>query len=73
MTTTYLNPWDVGPEFYTTDVRPTEYRGYLIYHRLPKCWDVVRNGVCVDQRAGFKGAKAAIDRRVDPSEEWMRP
>lgn len=69
--TLYRNPWhkpgrpEYGPEFYSTDVAPKAYRGYLIYHRLPKVWDVVRDGVCVTQRAGFGGAKQAIDALLE--------
>lgn len=66
-TTTYRNPWhkpgrpEYGPEFYSTDRAPRKYRGYLIYHRLPEVWDVVKDGVCVTQRAGLNGAMQAID------------
>jgi hypothetical protein len=65
--TTYRNPWhkpgrpEYGPEFYSTDRTPKEYRGYLIYHRRPEVWDVVRGGVCVTQCAGLGGAKRAVD------------
>lgn len=70
-TTTYRNPWhkpgrpEFGPEFYSTDAVPTEFRGYLIYHRLPKVWDVVVDGKCVTQCAGFNGAKRAIDALLE--------
>lgn len=64
----YGNPWhkpgrpEYGPEFYQTDANPSEYRGYLIYHRTMSVWDVVDNGVCVTQRAGINGARSAIDK-----------
>ena len=51
-----------GPEFYTTDVTPKGYRGYLIYHRLMDVYDIVKDGVCVTQYAGPRGAREAIDR-----------
>lgn len=65
--TKYKNPWhrldkrEYGPAFYETDATPTEYRGYLIYHRTMAVWDVVKDGVCVTQLAGPTGAKRAID------------
>jgi hypothetical protein len=66
--TSYINPWHRpdrvagGPEKYTTDVKPTEYRGFLIYERIKgKVWDVVKDGKCVTQRAGIHGAQKAID------------
>lgn len=64
----YANPWHkphgkgYGPDVYRTDAKPREYRGYLIFERIPAvCWDVVKDGVCVTQRAGLNGAKRAID------------
>jgi hypothetical protein len=36
--------------------------GLAIYKRLPNCWDIVRDGVCICQRAGPKGAKEAAER-----------
>ena len=71
MTTTYRNPWhngrnnDYGPAFYSTEAKPTEYRGFLIYHANPKGWDIVKDGVCISQRAGFDGAKRFIDKIYD--------
>lgn len=64
---TYRNPWhqphssDYGPAQYVTDAKPSEYRGHLIYQRLPNCFDVVRNDECITQRAGLCGARSAID------------
>lgn len=53
---------------YCTEVEPAEYKGYLIYNRVDGygvrgrgVWDVVRNGVCVSQRAGPNGARQFID------------
>jgi hypothetical protein len=66
--TSYINPWykpgqDMyGPKEFTTDVKPTEYKGYLIYERIQgQVWDVVKDGRCVSQRAGINGAKQKID------------
>lgn len=50
-----------GPEFYETYARPIEHRGFLIFQRLPQCFDIVENGVCVGQLAGLNGAKSAIE------------
>ncbi len=63
----YKNPWHnpkdnrYGPAFYQTDATPTKHAGCEIYHRTPSTWDVVKNGVCVTQRAGFNGAKQAAE------------
>ena len=77
MITTYANPWhnplatQYGPAEYRTEVSPTQYRGCLIYQRIAGSWDVVRDGVCLTQRAGFSGAKAAIDNMLDnPADYW---
>lgn len=73
MTTSYKNPWHnpldrySGPDCFMTDVKPTEYKGYLIYHRLSDVWDVVKDDACVTQRAGFNGAKRYIDEMVEAS------
>lgn len=67
MSATYANPWhkpgkpEYGPATYATDATPTEYGGHLIYRRLPDCYDVVKNGVCVTQMAGPNGARGAIN------------
>lgn len=65
---TYKNPWhnpvtnNYGPEYYITNVKPKEYKGYLIYERISgQVWDVVKDGTCITQRAGLNGAKQAID------------
>lgn len=60
--TRYRNPWhnrqdnSLGPEFYETDARPVLHQGYLIFHRLSEVWDIVKDGVCICQRAGYSGA-----------------
>lgn len=67
MQSTYKNPWHKengtqGPAFYSTDVRATEHAGHLIYERIKGAvWDVVKDGVCVHQRAGLNGAKRAAE------------
>ena len=64
----YVNPWhragdaNSGPAVYETRARPREVAGLLIYKRLPNCWDIVRDGVCICQRAGPRGAKEAAER-----------
>ena len=64
----YVNPWhrpgDVngGPAIYETTARPRMVAGLAIYKRLPNCWDIVRDGVCICQRAGPRGAKEAAER-----------
>lgn len=68
----YKNPWhrpgrpEYGPPAYQTDATPEEYRGFLIYNRIPRhCWDVVRGGECITQRAGPNGARRAIDEMIE--------
>ena len=64
---TFHKPFDAasGPEFYETDVGPTEYKGFKIYQRFRGCFDVVLNELddprCITQRAGLNGAKRFID------------
>jgi len=71
MSSEYKNPWhkpgkpEYGPVMYSTEVKPVEYRGYLIYERISgSVWDVVKDGVCVTQMAGPRGARQAIDERL---------
>lgn len=68
MMVTYKNPWykpknpTYGPEYYTTDAKPLEYKGFSIYERfIDICFDVVKDGTCISQRAGLNGAKRFID------------
>ena len=50
-----------------TDVIPTLYKGYEIYHRIKSSspggnvFDIVKDGVCVGMNAGINGAKRKID------------
>ena len=74
--TTYRNPWfdpnnPCSCSQFETDAIPTEYKGFLIYHRIDShlpiesgahVFDIVRFGVAVGQAAGFNGARAFIDR-----------
>ena len=63
----YKNPWhkagaqQYGPLFYETDTKPIKAaNGHIIYERIKGvCWDVVKDGVCVSQRAGLHGAHEA--------------
>lgn len=70
--TTYSNPVhkplkpEYGPAIYSTDAKPAEYRGYLIFQRIKGAvWDVVRDGVCVSQMAGPNGARTAVDQLLE--------
>jgi hypothetical protein len=62
------NPHDdkFGPEFYETDAKPTEYKGFQIYHVHNLRFDCVQEGlsgpVCKMQMAGLNGAKRYIDK-----------
>jgi hypothetical protein len=73
----YLNPWspylrDSEREF-KTRVKPVQHRGFKIYQRIPNSFEVVKDGVCVAQRAGLEGAKRAIDNLLDnPSDFWAQ-
>jgi hypothetical protein len=63
----FHNPHDpqYGPREITTDAIPTEFQGYLIYERVRGVvWDVVKDGVCVTQRAGINGAREWIGYEV---------
>lgn len=72
----YKNPWHnprlihTGPQFYEPHPSsPTfEYCGHQVIERIPRVWDVVKDGVCVTQRAGKNGAKQAIDAIMAPQE-----
>ena len=64
----YKNSWHkpsqpmYGPEFYETDAKPVEVNGCQIYQRIHgQVWDVVKDGVCLTQRAGPRGARDYID------------
>jgi hypothetical protein len=68
MKTEYKNRWynpkndDYGKQTFKTDVKPTKYKGYLIYQRVSgHVWDIVKDNICISQRAGINGAKSFID------------
>lgn len=73
---TYRNPWHrpdkphYGPEFYSTDAKPVEYRGFQIFQRVKGTWELVKDGVCLTQRAGRNGPRYLADALLgDPSED----
>lgn len=75
----YKNPWHpYGPEFYETDAKPMIYRGYEVYQRIPgEGVDVVKDGVCVTQRAvktlgqrGKDSIKKVIDGIIDGTDPF---
>ncbi|CAD1792709.1 hypothetical protein AE929_09600 [Xanthomonas arboricola] len=78
MSATYLNPWhgkvalssECTPTF-TTDSKPKQHRGFLIYQRVPGSFEVVKDGVCLTQRAGLHGALWAIDNLIDNPNDWQ--
>lgn len=74
----YLNPWSADPvakpEYFTAAVKPIDYRGFQIFHRLPKSYELVKDGVCLTQRAGGGSLKALADALLgDKSTEpkWL--
>lgn len=71
MTHRYKNPWykpgkpEYGPKVYERETEPTEYLdGYLIYRIHEHHYDVVKDGVCITQRAGPRGARQAIEQII---------
>jgi len=69
---TYKNPF-YSPYYQNsepvidTDVKPVEYKGYLIFHRLKSTskggdiFDIVLNGKIIGMNAGINGAKKRIN------------
>lgn len=72
----YKNPWwdknKDAPRSFKTNVKPEEYKGFHIYHRIKdesdptfklgkNVFDIVYQGKLVSQMAGPNGAKKAID------------
>ena len=58
----------LGPEFFTTNAEPHEYRGFLIYERIPTAGkfkygeiDAVIGGLCIMTSCTVTGAKYRID------------
>ena len=64
----YLNPWfgpaTTSPEYFTTldGMKPVIYRGFKIYQRLNRSFEIVFNDVCIGQYAGMSGAEKQINR-----------
>ena len=81
MKTIYKNKWyqktcygetHYGPEFYESDSIPIECFGGLIYTRMDYgyvVYDVVFNGICVNQMNGLNGAKLAAEK-FSKGEKW---
>lgn len=61
----YLSPWSPDPfrkpEYFTTTMAPVEYRGFHIFQRLPKSHELVKDGVCLTQRAGGGELRSLVD------------
>ena len=75
--TTYRNSFhlsnphkSIGPEVFNTDATPEEYRGFLIYSRIPTTSgkirygeiDAVIGGACVMISCTVQGARYRIDK-----------
>lgn len=71
--TRYTNPWykpgkpEYGPAEYVTDAPSRPHRGFDIYDRWG-VFDVVKDGACVGQFAGYGGATGNIDAYLDGAE-----
>lgn len=64
----FHNPFDAkyGPEFYETDIRPIDYKGFKIFQRIQgSVWDCVISGEVIRMMGGLSGAKRYIDRYWD--------
>ena len=61
----YRNPWHdglkYGPEFFEARVAPTEYRGFQIFKRFSKSYELVKDGVCLTIRGGAGGPRSLVD------------
>lgn len=57
----YKNPWagPTDPADYSTTAAPLDFAGCLLFHVLPKQWDVVKSGVCIAQRVTKEAAEHA--------------
>jgi len=74
----YLNPWSADPigkpEFFSTQVKPVQYRGFQIFHRHAGVYELVKDGVCLTQRGGGGAMKSLADALLgDKSDHpsWM--
>jgi len=79
--TRYRNPWKHNGQryvdaFYEHNLAPVRvHRGFSIYRIHDAHFDIVKDGVCITQRAGDtnKGLNRVIDNIVDGNgEEWTR-
>lgn len=68
-----------GPEVYSTDVKPVEHRGFLIYQRISDrrggfggVADTVIDGLCIMNSVTVEGAKGRINRMLDGDEYEQR-
>src|SRR5690606_18799365 len=76
----FRNPWHkpgllhYGPEFYVTDVKPAEYRGFQIFNRFRGSWMLVKDGVCLTDRAGGGALRSLADALLGDKtdhDEWL--
>ena len=63
MTKTFYEKLEDVPAVNVEAYDAGEYDGFLIYHRTPLVWDVVKDGACITQRAGPKGCRQFIDEQ----------
>lgn len=72
----YLNPWSADPtakpEYFATTVKPVEYRGFQIFQRLPNSHELVKDGVCLTQRAGGGALKSLADALLGEKTGWPK-
>jgi len=71
----FHSPRSLDPAVYSTDAEPVEYRGLLIVNRIKstsaRCFDVVKDGICIGQYAGPRGAREFVDTLLDrPRDFW---
>ena len=52
-----------GKGYRETNATPKEYKGHLIYHAISS-YDIVKDGLCIAQYAGPRGAREAIDKII---------
>lgn len=74
---TYRNLWHTpgaahyGPEFFSTDKKPLEYRGFQIFNRHAGCYELVKDGVCLTQLAGKGGPAKVVDALASGEEGFI--
>ena len=52
-----------GKGYIETNATPKEYKGHLIYNAISS-YDIVKDGICIAQYAGPRGAREAIDKII---------